>query len=54
MLLSSPTPKDLRSQISNLKSMLLPLTLFMLRVGADHTHHAFAVDDLAVITHFFD
>jgi hypothetical protein len=53
MLLSSPTTKDLRFEISNLKSKL-SLTLFMLRVGADHTHYAFAVDDLTVITHFFD
>jgi hypothetical protein len=53
MLFSSPTPKDLKCSISNLK-FTLTLTLFMLRVGADHPDHALAVDDLAVITHFFD
>jgi hypothetical protein len=35
-------------------AFLSSLSLFMLRVGADHAHHAFAVDDLAVITHLFD
>jgi hypothetical protein len=35
-------------------AILSSLSLFMLRVGADHAHHAFAVDDLAVITHLFD
>jgi len=45
----------IQSKIKNRKSkILLSLSLFMLRVGADHSHHAFAVDDLAVITHFFD
>jgi hypothetical protein len=24
----------------------------MLRIGADHAHHALAVNDLAVVTHF--
>jgi hypothetical protein len=27
----------------------LPLALFMFRVHADHAHHAFAVDDLALV-----
>src|SRR6185437_13421732 len=31
---------------------LLSLTLFMLRVLADHTHHTLAVDDLALIANF--
>jgi hypothetical protein len=35
-------------------AFLSSLSLFMLRVSADHAHHAFAVDDLAVVTHFFD
>ena len=26
----------------------------MLRIGADDSHHALAVDDLALVTHFFD
>src|SRR5882757_7034381 len=26
----------------------------MLRIAADHTHHALAVDDLAFVTHYFD
>jgi hypothetical protein len=44
-----------KSKIANQKSEIpLSLPLFMLRVGADHTHHAFAVDDLAVIAHFFN
>jgi hypothetical protein len=33
---------------------MLTLTLFMLRVGADHPDHALAVDDLAVVAHLFD
>ena len=33
---------------------LLPLPLLVLGVGADHPHHALAVDDLAVITHLLD
>src|SRR5579872_570743 len=26
----------------------------MLRIHADHSHHAFAVDDLALVAHLFD
>jgi hypothetical protein len=41
--------------IQYLKSKIdLPLALFVLRVSADHSHHALAVDDLAVVTHFFN
>jgi len=44
-----------QSEIKNRKSKILSsLTLFMLGVCADHSHDTFAVDDLAVITHFFD
>jgi hypothetical protein len=32
----------------------LPLPLFMLRVGADHPHHAAAVNDLAVVAHLLN
>jgi hypothetical protein len=42
-----------QSAFRNPKSAL-SLSLLMLRVSADHTHHALAVDDLAVITHLFD
>jgi hypothetical protein len=28
------------------------LALFVFRVDADHAHHAFAVDDLALVTDF--
>jgi hypothetical protein len=35
-------------------AILSSLSLFMLRVGADHAHHAFAVDDLAVVAHLFN
>src|SRR6266571_9347223 len=31
----------------------LTLPLLVLRVGADHPHHASAVDNLAIVTHFF-
>jgi len=32
----------------------LSLTLLVLGIGADDAHHAFAVDDLALIAHLFD
>jgi hypothetical protein len=32
----------------------LALSLFVFRVCADHAHHAFAVDDLAVVAHLLD
>jgi hypothetical protein len=31
----------------------LSLSLFMFRVDANHTHHAFAVDNLALVAHLF-
>jgi hypothetical protein len=34
--------------------ILLSLTLFMFWVDANHPHHAFAVDQLALVTDFFD
>jgi hypothetical protein len=40
---------------ARLKSCLakaLSLALFMFRVDADHTHHAFTVDDLALVADF--
>jgi hypothetical protein len=40
-----------KSQIRNLR---LALSLFVLRIRADHAHHAFAVDDLAVVAHLFN
>ena len=33
-------------------SSVLPLSLFVLRVGANHPHYPTAVDNLAVIAHF--
>jgi hypothetical protein len=30
------------------------LSLFVLGIRADHAHHAFAVDDLAVVAHLFN
>jgi hypothetical protein len=30
------------------------LSLFVFRIRADHAHHAFAVDDLAVVAHLFN
>src|SRR5208283_5914320 len=33
---------------------LLPLPLLVLGVGADHPHHALAVDDLALVTNLFN
>jgi hypothetical protein len=35
-------------------TILLSLTLFMLRISADHAHDALAVNDLAVIAHLFN
>ena len=32
---------------------ILSLPLFMFRILADHAHHAFAVDDLALVTNLF-
>jgi hypothetical protein len=32
----------------------LALPLFVFRVRADHSHHAFAVDDLAVVAHLLN
>jgi hypothetical protein len=44
-----------QSEIRNPKSEILSsLSLFMLGVGADHAHHAFAVNDLAVVAHLFN
>jgi hypothetical protein len=40
-----------KSQIRNLR---LALSLFVLRIRADHAHHAFAVNDLAVVAHLFN
>src|SRR5205823_13010143 len=37
---------------SCLSQRYLSLALFVFRIGADHTHHAFAVDDFALITNF--
>jgi hypothetical protein len=34
-----------------LKSLSLPLLVF--RVDADHSYHTLAVNDLALVTHFF-
>ena len=35
-------------------AMLLSLSLFMFRVFADHTHHALAVHDLALVANLFN
>jgi hypothetical protein len=32
----------------------LSLALFVFRVDADHPHHAFAVDDLALVANFLN
>src|SRR5215210_1000869 len=45
------------SQIENQKFKIKnssPLALLVLGVGADHAHHALAVDDLAVVAHLLD
>jgi hypothetical protein len=31
----------------------LSLSLFMFGIDTDHSHHAFAVDDLALVAHLF-
>jgi hypothetical protein len=42
------------SAIANLKSKIdLSLPLFMLRIDANHSHHALAVNDFALVTHLF-
>lgn len=38
---------------SNSRLKELTLSLFMLRIGANHPHHALAVYHLALITHLF-
>jgi hypothetical protein len=50
---------QLRFESRNLKPATqienqLSLPLFMFRVDANHSHHAFAVNDLALVTHFLD
>jgi hypothetical protein len=47
-------PRLLNSAIADpkLKSSSLPLLMF--RVDANHSHHALAVDDFALIAHFLD
>jgi len=32
----------------------LTLTLLVARIGTDHSHHAFAADDLAIAAHLLD
>src|SRR5947209_8058945 len=46
----------LQSEIKNRKSKIYnsPLALLVLGVRADHAHHPFAVDDLAVVAHLLD
>jgi hypothetical protein len=46
----------LNSAASELRqsAVLLSLTLFMLRIGADHPDHTLAVNNLAVIAHLFN
>jgi hypothetical protein len=46
----------LRRLLKPLKTLawLLTLPLFMFGVDTDHAHNAFAVNDLALITHFLD
>jgi hypothetical protein len=34
-------------------NLQLPLTLFVLGIDADHTHHTLAVHDLALVTDLF-
>jgi hypothetical protein len=36
---------------SRSKSLSLPLLMF--RIDANHTHHALAVNDFALVAHFF-
>src|SRR5215210_8340088 len=52
--ISVQSPKKQFGRISNLKFLKLPLALLVLGVGADHAHHALAVDDLAVVAHLLD
>jgi hypothetical protein len=42
-----------KSQEPKAKGDFLPLTLFVFRVDADHPHHTFAVDDLALVANLF-
>jgi hypothetical protein len=43
-----------QSPIGNWKSaMNLSLPLFVFRVDANHPHHALAMNDLALVAHFF-
>jgi hypothetical protein len=52
---SEQNPSRLRSLLIAQRSLLaLPLALFVFRVGADHAHHTFAVDDLALVANFLD
>src|SRR5215213_8454131 len=52
---STPTTRAILVLSPSLKSKIrLPLALLVLGVGADHTHHALAVDDLAVVAHLLD
>jgi hypothetical protein len=45
---------SLHSAIANPKSKIgLSLSLFMFGVDANHSHHTFAMDDLALVAHFF-
>jgi len=42
--------------ISNRKFAIenrLSLSLFVFRIDANHTHHTLAVNDFALVTHFF-
>jgi len=37
-----------------MRAMVLPLSLFVLRVHANHAHHALAVDDFAFVANLFN
>jgi len=44
-----------QSPIGNLKiGNALSLPLFVFRVYTNHPHHALAMNDLALVAHFFD
>jgi hypothetical protein len=47
-----PFPVSFDDRIPKIKNRL-SLPLFVFGVDADHPHHAFAVDDLALVAHFF-